>query len=710
MRKLVWLSLIASSVLLGNDQLHVLGSEVDANGSVINASGDPVVIYKDQILSADTLRYDRNTSVIEAFGGINVFKAGHYHAISEYGKVDLLNENRYFKPYYLSDQTLGLWMSAQEAQGCKSEIDLEGGTLSGCNPADPEWMIRFSSADYDTDAMWVNLYNARLEVGGVPVFYLPYFGYPTDISRRSGLLIPSFGLSNSEGFYYLQPIYYAPTNWWDLELRPQIRTSRGAGLYSDFRFVDTPSSEGTVRVGYFREQSSYAEQYDLASTKHYGYNVHYTHKAPLQEWFGSGFDGESGLYVDGAWMNDVDYLNLQHSDETKNITDNQVISRINAFYSSESDYLGLYMKHYQYLDKENNNQTIQTLPSFQYHRYLDSLIGKELIWNMDAVATNFFRLDGKNALKGELNLPITYQTGLMDDYLEFKYSAGIAAKAIGFYGSPYEGDDSEYKNGLYTQLDHILSIGSTLVKPYQSVTHVVEPFLSYKQSGTRLYRGYYKTYHGECDSTSTSNPVACEYYDINEPSDTLSMGVNNYIIQSGREVLVDRLSQNFNYNDQGSYYGELRNELELQISEAVYYYNLTAYNHDRERITKEQNTLRYNEETVTAGISHYYTDEVSNNVPQYLSYLTADFSYQYDRNYRIFGEVAYDYQEDVWKRGIIGVLYSERCFDLGIKYVQNRRPISTSASPTDSINESYLFFTIVLKPIGGSDFNYKLNN
>jgi lipopolysaccharide assembly outer membrane protein LptD (OstA) len=42
----------------------------------------------------------------------------------------------------------------------------------------------------------MQMYNARLYAGSVPVFYLPYFAYPTDTTRRTGLLRPTFGFSS----------------------------------------------------------------------------------------------------------------------------------------------------------------------------------------------------------------------------------------------------------------------------------------------------------------------------------------------------------------------------------------------------------------------------------------------------------------------------------------------------------------------------------
>jgi LPS-assembly protein len=711
MRRFYWISLITSTVLLGDEHVELYGTTVDTNGSIATVSGNPVVLYKDQILSADTFTYDRNTSIIEAKGSVNVFKANQFHAMSDYSRVDLANDTRYSKPYYMYDQESGLWINTAEAQTCQNEIDLASGAVSGCDSHDPLWKIRFSSADYNTDNMWVNLYNARLVINDFPVFYLPYFGYPTDHTRRSGLLIPTFGWSNSQGFHYEQPIYFAPQNWWDVELRPQIWTTRGEGMYGDIRFVDTPSSQGSIEAGYFKEQSKYATEHDLANSEHYGYGVKYQHKAPLREWFDSNLEGESGLYIDGSWMNDVDYLNLKHSDETLNTTDNQIISRLNTYYSSEDNYLGMYIKHYQYLDKASNAQTIQTLPSLHYHRYLESLLEDHLLINADATVTNFYRAEGKNAVQGDFTIPLTLQTALFDEYLDLSYTATATSKVIGFYGNELPGETGNlYNQGLYASLDHTVSLSSTLIHPYETMTHVLTPSVSYTASGNRYYHGYYDTYHasGECIVGST-NP-ACEFYTLNEPSDTLSFGLNNYLFEGDKQLFVDRLSQNFRYDKQGSYYGELQNELEWEISSAVSYYNQTAFNHDRNRITKEQNTLRYNDGIVTAGVSHYYLDELSNNSPVYASYWTADAAYQYNHDYRIFGLVAYDYHENLLKRSEIGFLHTQRCLDFGIRYVQNRHPLLTNANGVDSVDDSYIFITIILKPIGGSEFNYKLTN
>lgn len=710
MRKWLYLSLAACSALAAQERVELIGVSADTNGSVVHAYGNPVILYQDKIVTANHIAYDRNTSIVEAEGNVSAFQDGRYHSISEYSKMNMQTDTRHSHPFYMLDHQDGSWMSSDQADACGSQIDLASGMISGCNSTDPLWKIRFSSADYNTDKMWMNIYNPRLYVEDVPLFYLPYFGYPTDTTRRSGLLIPTFGLSSSEGFYYQQPIYIAPHNWWDAELRPQIRTSRGSGMYGDFRFVDTASSKGMIRAGYFKEQSAYALENDLAHQKHYGYDVDYRNSAFLQEWFDMKIDGESGLYVKGSWMNDVDYLNLQLSDETQTVTSNQILSRINAYYSDEDDYLGAYFKHYQYLDQVDNARTIQILPALHYHHYLENFLDDHLLFNVDTMLTNYYRESGKRALEGTINAPFILQKGLFDNLINASYTANASGRLIGFYGNPQATESNgQYESGKYAQLDHTFKLDSSLVKPYGGMTHVIAPEIAYTLAGNRYYDGYYDRYHGECIVGSTD--PWCEFYTLQDPSDSLSLGLKNYLYEDGKQIVVDRLSQTFRYDDNGNNPSELSNELEWQITNSLFFYNVTAYNHDRSLITKELNTIGYNdkENGITATLNHHYTDELRNGEVVYSSYWSANASYQYNRYYRFFGNFAYDYHADIFKQKEIGYMYTQRCLDFGLRLVQYTRPVYTNANASDSINDTYIFITIILKPVGGSEFNYKLS-
>ena len=157
----------------------------------------------------------------------------------------------------------------------KLNIDLESSIISSCNCIDPTWSIRVSSASYDTEDKWMHAYNPRLYIKDIPIFYSPYIGFPTDTTRRTGLLPPTIGYSSNEGIYYSQPIYYAPADNYDIELIPQYRSKRGFGTYVYYRYKDSPYSLLKLQAGFFREDKEYLNEYDLENKKHYGANLEY---------------------------------------------------------------------------------------------------------------------------------------------------------------------------------------------------------------------------------------------------------------------------------------------------------------------------------------------------------------------------------------------------------------------------------------------------
>ena len=147
--------------------------------------------------------------------------------------------------------------------------------MSSCNCEDPAWSIGFTSGDLNTTKEWMNTYNTTLYIKDIPVFYTPYFGFPTDDTRRTGLLTPTIGYSKSEGFQYAQPIYFAPSANYDIEYTPQIRTNRGNGHTLQYRYADSMYSNLNFEAAIFTEKDSYQKKANLTNKEHYGWNLEY---------------------------------------------------------------------------------------------------------------------------------------------------------------------------------------------------------------------------------------------------------------------------------------------------------------------------------------------------------------------------------------------------------------------------------------------------
>ena len=92
--------------------------------------------------------------------------------------------------------------------------------------SDPTWALRARRATLDQNDQMISYQDAVLELGGLPVLYMPWFAHPDPNSeRRSGLLIPDAGVSSRLGAFYEQPYLFVlsrrPRTWsWRRCFRP----------------------------------------------------------------------------------------------------------------------------------------------------------------------------------------------------------------------------------------------------------------------------------------------------------------------------------------------------------------------------------------------------------------------------------------------------------------------------------------------------------
>jgi len=703
MFKVLFLFFILVNAIFANDKVEIFATTIESEDSVIKASGDVVVVYKEYYLSASKAVYDKKTGDLELFENVRANQNNEYKLLGNYAKLNIKLKERSFQPFYMLEEKSQVWISADK--GCAKDKDFEitSGVVSGCNPNDPLWKMEFSSSDYNFDDKWLNLYNTRIYIYDIPVFYTPWFGYSLDTTRRSGLLQPSFGLSDSEGFYYEQPIYIAEQDSWDLELKPQLRTSRGSGVYSNFRFVDSKISKGEFKAGYFKEKESYFLENNLANDAHYGFNLKYENSDFLHQWFNLDLSGESGLFVDINYMNDVDYINLESSDIANTTTAAQTLSRINLFYNMESDYFGAYFKHYQDLTVESNENTLQKLPTLHYHHYLETLLDDKLIYNLDIQSNNIYRKINKKVIQTDLNLPISFNYPVFDEHLNLSYKTNVYAQHSSFSGTDSLVTGDEYKDGYILRNENLLSASTQLTKAYDEYAHVISLGTSYSFEGGETTDNFYDYNKEYCSDIANQDDARCEFYGISAIKEELKVDFSQYIYDSlGKQKLYHRLSQSILYTETQTLKGDLENELEYQITDNFNIYNNTFYSHNKSKLAKVYNKVSYNDYGMLVSLSHLYKNEFKDRTTIYspfTSYMTSTARYTYDEHYSYFVSYDYDLELDEKKRAEIGFLYKKRCWDFGLKYSENNRPVLNNTGTTSNIYERYIYFSIALKPL-----------
>ena len=295
-----------------NDQgkIEITANHVDSVGDIVTAEDDVVVYYEDSVIKASSATYDKSKKLLVLDGNIEVI--GYKGTKEHSNHIEIYTETKEvtFDELFLMSQN-DVWLFTQNAHRKDANYTLGESVISSCDIEDPLWKMTFSRSLYDREEDYMKLYNAKMYLWDMPVFYTPYFAFPLDRQRTSGLLFPSFGYSSNEGFRYEQPIFWAISPSMDMEFNPQIRTSRSLGLYSTFRFADSAHSSGTLRVGYFKDKQSYVEENNLDDDSHYGIEFNYESSQVFSHKLPQGYT--DGLYINTTNLNDIDYLNLQKS-------------------------------------------------------------------------------------------------------------------------------------------------------------------------------------------------------------------------------------------------------------------------------------------------------------------------------------------------------------------------------------------------------------
>ena len=684
---------------LNTEKLQLVAKDVDTKNNIITATGDVVAYSPTYYLSSDKMIYDKDKEILELFDNVLIIKDNKIQTQSNYAFVDMKNDIINQDPVFLMDNTSNIWSNSKEANKDKDVITLENSILSSCDCIDPIWSIRSSSSDYDTEAMWMNTYNPRLYVKNVPVFYLPYFGFPTDTTRRTGLLLPTMGYSSSEGFLYSQPIFIAPADDYDIELIPQIRTQRGYGSYANFRYADSPDSMLNVKTGYFKEFDNYRSKEQLENSEHYGLDIDYERK----NIFAKNKEHQDGVFTSIRYLNDIEYITLKEEDDNL-WTDKKVESKVNYFYNTPEYYGGVYGKYYVDASQKTNDNTLQELPQIQLHSYNKELFLENLIYSIDTKAQNFTRKEGLNAKIYDINVPISYTKNILDDYMYVGVENRTILTQYDYSNSLY--NNLRYEDGTLIQNRTSFIVGTDLIKPYSDYIHTLNLNASYD-----IPENLRKD--GDLYNITVKENQPLKYNELSvfptlQEQKTIKLSLNQSIYDKDnlKQFINHKMSQSILYNSfDEPKFQDLDNYVKINHD----YGSLSGkvvYNMDDNKVVEGSfdNSLSYEDLTFSAG--YYYSKKTNNefNTRDDLESYRLSTSYKLAKDYSIKYYENYDLQEKTRNRQGIGLNIDDSCWNLDLLLEKEITPRSRYVESTrsyDSHEQTIVYAVLMLKPIGG---------
>lgn len=695
----------ANAEELNMEKLQLVAKDVDTKNNIITAVGDVVAYSPTYYLSSDKMVYDKDKEILELFDNVLIIKDNKIQTQSNYAYVDMKNDIINQDPVFLMDNSSNIWSNSKEANKDKDLITLENSILSSCDCIDPIWSIRSSSSDYDTEAMWMNTYNPRLYIKNVPVFYLPYFGFPTDTTRRTGLLLPTMGYSSSEGFLYSQPIFIAPADNYDIELIPQIRTQRGYGSYANFRYADSTDSMIKIKTGYFKEYDDYRREKGIINSEHYGLNIDYERK----NIFSTKKEHKDGVFTSIRYLNDIEYIILKEDDGNLG-TDKKVESKVNYFYNTPEYYGGVYGKYYIDASKKSNANTLQELPQVQFHSYNKELFLENLIYSIDTKAQNFTRKEGLNAKIYDITVPISYTKNILDDYMYLGVENRTILTQYDYSNSLY--NNLRYEDGTLIQNRTSFIVGTDLIKPYSDYIHTLNLNASYDIPENLIKDG--DLYNITVKENQPLKYDELSVFPTLQEQKTIKLSLNQSIYdkENLKQFINHKMSQSILYNSVDEpKFQDLDNYVKINHD----YGSLSGkvvYNMDDNKVVEGSfdNSLSYEDLTFSAG--YYYSKKTNNefNTRDDLESYRLSTSYKLAKDYSIKYYENYDLQEKRRSRQGIGLNIDDSCWNLDLLLEKEITPRSRYVQSTrsyDSYEQTIVYAVLMLKPIGGIRQKYK---
>ncbi len=210
---------------------------------ILTFSGNVDVTRLDQRVLADRATYNTVSKTLNARGNVH-YRDQDLSLYSDSAYLNLDNDQARMRNTQFIYGTIPARGRANLANiENKSRSQYFNAAYTTCAPRNQDWTLEAGTLRLDREEGIGTATNAWLEASGVPVFYSPYLEFPIDNRRKSGILVPSFGLKNDTGFDLSIPYYWNIAPNYDATITPRIMSRRGPLLGGEFRYL-FPSTQG----------------------------------------------------------------------------------------------------------------------------------------------------------------------------------------------------------------------------------------------------------------------------------------------------------------------------------------------------------------------------------------------------------------------------------------------------------------------------------
>jgi LPS-assembly protein len=629
-------------------------------GSVLE--GNVRVSQPGRLLTADKATLNLDKTVINATGNVKIASPG----LISYGGTGV---------YHLDTKTGSIKNSkfiAQErqAQGTAGEVIRESDDVtrildsiySTCEPDAVGWKLKSSQLVLNQETGRGVARDASLYIGSVPIFYSPYFNFPIDSRRASGVLIPSFRYSSKNGLDVAVPYYFNLAPNYDATITPREVTNRHPMLDGEFRFLTPYLGQGVIDGSFMSNDPEYNNR-DRKELK-------FLHTMSFSQNWNS--------LINLNYVSDKDFFSDIGQTFGPIATVTQERSATLNYNNSAWGLNGsLQAINYQELDNtvaDINRPYGRVQMKLNYDQ--GSLNGWERFANND---TGYFRRDITDGSGLQIN-GIRQYNRLGVKY-NFRDTAGYLIPTVSVRSLIYQDEvnSSESKPSIVVP-QFTLDSGLIFERNAGSWLHTLEPrfFYAYSPYVNQTTLPVFDTTYSSFNYNQLFNPSRFIGNDRLDDNNFATLGITNrFYDENGLERLRIGVADRFYFSDR---------ETRLTTTDAIGKSRSSGIGLDlgatwNKHLSYDGSTLflASGQLAATSSNIHYTTDSGRSASFGYIFRktvtednqigsrdATASFVQPVYNNFRIVGSVQYDYQHDVTRDALVGIDYDSCCWSVAL--------------------------------------------
>ncbi len=650
-------------------------------------TGDVVIDQNGRMVRADEVVIDKTQTFAKAKGNVQMAQGG---LIAQSDQIDYnLKEQtgELNNSFYIAEATHAHGHAKKIEKTSPSTVVLEDASYSTCPPEQsPTWQIKAKQIELNQDTGRGVTRGTKLYIKDTPVLAVPYFNFPIDDRRTTGILNPTFGFTNDGGVEVSVPVYLNLAPNYDATITPRVISDRGVHASAAFRYLTEDFGAGRIWGSYLPSDKEYDDQ----DRK----DLHLLHAWQINDQWSTNLEYN--------YVSDKDFFSDLDSDPNSRTELNQRRAwELNYGHGIPGLNAKLRVEDFQTLDKSipDVDKPYARLPQLLVNYVKGNPQGLQFEFNND---TAYFQKDINDFNQINSTNSSVYQPSGTRLYNEFTARYNFRNP----WGFAIPQASVRTLNTFYDQktIDRIDAANSNLSNDNKNKSVIVPEFtfdtgLTFEREGKylqtispRAFYAYapYENQNGypNFDSTTASisydqlfNPRRFYGHDRLEDNNFLSLGVSYSLFDTvGLERLRAGIGQSFYFSDRRVTLNDYENQkdefdtdrqsgpvlsLSSQLTENFTVSANSAWMSNGDNAQRDFQLYYTGDKGNLYNIGYFYRDYLPDRQDKY-DQVVASFIQPVKDNWRIMGHVQYDMDNNVAREYLAGVNYESCCWGVSL--------------------------------------------